>query len=171
MHLKSLRVPAAAATLGVALVLAMLAQSGTGQGVLRSLGIVAGPERFTELAFAEPLALPSELPAMSTASGAPFVITDREGRTERYSWRVVERASQIRALASSTVTLGPGQASYINPPLVFGCTGPRVEVDVLLSSGEHIGFAAQCKTRAAPASALGQMGRRRRADASGREQR
>jgi hypothetical protein len=134
----------AVAALAVIVALTFFAQSHAGQAALTRLGVAGHPARYTELAFAQPLRLPAHLPRKPTAVDGAFTITNRQGRAESYSWRIVANGAVEHVLASGELSLAAGQRAYVDPLLTVTCSSKRLSVDVRLASGEHIDFLAQC---------------------------
>jgi hypothetical protein len=131
-----------AAVVAVALVGA--AQTSAGKSVLRGAGLMSGPERYTELAFARPSKLPGALPARGRMSVAvPFTLRNAEGASRTYRW-TIEAGGNI--LARGRVSAAPGERAVIRRRLSLGCRGARTRVEVRLAApSESIGFWARCR--------------------------
>ncbi len=102
---------------------------------LYSLKVIPVPERFTELYFTNPAAIPT-----STISGKPvsfsFTVVNHEGVTTTYSYvsYFINPSAQKTILASGTVSLSEGAAAII--PVSYALTAAPVtgEIVVVLPS-------------------------------------
>ena len=146
MQLRAKHVAGGAITLIVIVSLAILAQSAAGQHVLKRLGIVGHPPSFTELSFDQPLELPSTLTQKPHPVAIAFTIANHSSRTASYEWKIVATASARQTLRSGFVQLAAGQRVSVVPQLELGCV-TRTRVNVVLSSGENIGFWTTCVRR------------------------
>jgi hypothetical protein len=103
------------------------------------VSIVRQPTSFTELAVSDPKALPSSLPA-GRPTPMPFVITNHDGTTTDYEYRVVLSGPDGAAVvADDHVTVADGQsatiAATITPPEPR--TAYEVEIE-LVGRPEHL---------------------------------
>jgi hypothetical protein len=134
-------------TAAVALVLVAgvttLAQSGIGQRALRHVGVGSTPTRYTELAFVDPANLPNIMRRAPGRLPTAFTITNHEHAATTYRWQIVATDLQSRVLDSGEVLVDQGHRAYVDPLITTGCSS-RTRFTVQLSSGEHIGFWANC---------------------------
>jgi hypothetical protein len=151
LRLPPLRLSPALLCLGAVVALTIFAQTQPGQSALTRLGVIGPSQRYTELAFVGAQHLPTTLLRTSTRLHLPFIITDREGRAERYGWAVLNgiSATATRKLATGETSLRPDQKAYVDPALTIGCTGSQTRVAIRLTSGQVIDFIAQCVGRSA----------------------
>jgi hypothetical protein len=139
---------------GVAIVLlaiaslTMFAQSKTGQRELRRIGVTAPPPPLTALALVDPAGLPTALHERPAAIAIPFTITNQSTSARSYRWEIVAAGTRRRMLSSGSVRVARAQTATVSPRLKLGCAG-RTRVNVLLSSGDSVGFWASC-FRSAP---------------------
>ncbi len=146
MHSTVKRLVAVAIALVVIATLTTFAQSRAGQSELKRLGIVGPRAAFTELAFVDPLKLPSTLHPAPHLVLIPFTITNHATRPASYSWQIAIAGTRQRVLRSGSAFLEGGEAVTIATRVELGCT-TRTRVNVRLSSGESIGFWATCVGR------------------------
>jgi hypothetical protein len=134
-------------TASVALVLvagiATLAQSSIGQRTLRRIGVRGTPTRYTELAFLDPATLPNTVHRVPSRLQTGFTITNHEDAATTYRWQIVATDLRPRVLDSGRVLVDQGHRAYVDPLITTGCSS-RTRFTVQLSSGEHIGFWANC---------------------------
>jgi hypothetical protein len=134
-------------TAAVALVLiagvTTLAQSSVGQRALRHLGVGSSPSRYTELAFVDPAKLPNTVHRVPSRLQTAFTITNHERVPTTYRWQILATDRQSRLLDSGQVLVEQGHLAYVDPLIMTGCSS-RTRFTVQLSSGEHIGFWADC---------------------------
>lgn len=139
-----------AATLALIVIatLTTYAQSRAGQRELKRLGIVHPSPAFTELAFDDPLGLPKTVDRTPQGVVIRFTIANRGNRAATYGWKiaVAEAGAAPRVLRSGAVFLAAGRAVTLSPRVELACT-TRIRVNVLLSSGDSIGFWAACAGR------------------------
>jgi hypothetical protein len=136
---------ATAALLGTVVLLVLGAQTEQGQHLLRSAGLAAAPSGYTELAFADPQALPALVPATSYLVPPAFTIRNATGREREYAWSVrLSESGSTRTVASGHVTLADGQPVTITPPTKALCEPGAIRLRVLLEGGESISFRATC---------------------------
>jgi hypothetical protein len=134
-------------TASVALVLVAgvttLAQSSVGQRALRHIGVGSMPSRYTELAFIDPAKLPNTVHRIPSRLQTAFTITNHERAATTYHWRIVATDVQSRVLDAGQVLVEQGHRAYVDPLITTGCSS-RTRFTIQLSSGEHIGFWANC---------------------------
>lgn len=152
MHFNVKRLAGVAITLIVIASLTTFAQSRAGQSELKRLGVVGARSAFTELAFVDPLKLPSTLPPARHLVLIPFTITNDGTRPASYRWEIAVAGTRPRVLRSGTAFLQGQETVTIRTQVELGCV-TRTRVNVLLSSGESIGFWATCMGRARAATA------------------
>lgn len=147
MHFNVKRLVGVAITLIVIASLTTFAQSRAGQSELKRLGIVGPRSAFTELAFLDPLKLPSTLSPARHPVLIPFTITNHATRPASYRWQIALAGTRQRVLRSGSAFLKGEETVTIVTRVELGCA-TRTRVNVLLSSGESIGFWATCVGRA-----------------------
>jgi hypothetical protein len=134
-------------TASVALVLVAgittLAQSSVGQRALRHVGVGSMPSRYTELAFFDPAKLPNTVHRVTSRLQTAFTITNHEPAATTYHWQVVAMEPQFQVLDAGQVLVARGHRAYVDPVITTGCSS-RTRFTIQLSSGEHIGFWANC---------------------------
>jgi hypothetical protein len=140
------RLVGVAITLVVIASLTTFAQSRAGQSELKRLGIVGPRTAFTELAFVDPLKLPSTLHRAPQLVPIPFTITNHATRPASYRWQIAIAGTRQRILGSGSAFVEGERAVTIVTRVELGCS-TRTRVNVVLSSGESIGFWATCVGR------------------------
>lgn len=143
MRGKSRQLIAATVILVLVAGITTLAQSDTGQRMLRHLGVGSMPSRFTELAFVDPAKLPNEVHRVPGRLPTAFTITNHEHATTTYRWQIVATGLRSRVLDAGQVLVEQGHRAYVDPLITTGCSS-RTRFTVQLNSGEHIGFWATC---------------------------
>ncbi len=143
MRGKSRQLITAAALLVLVAGIASLAQSSAGQRALRHVGLGSKPSRYTELAFADPIRLPITVHRVPSRLDTAFTITNYERATTTYHWQIVARDLRSRVLDAGQVLVEQGHQAYVDALITTGCSS-RTRFTVQLSSGEHIGFWANC---------------------------
>ncbi len=125
--------------LAAAVALLLLLQY-AGLASARSLGLIATPERFTELSFAHPTSLPSVLASSGTISFY-FVVANREGADRTYAWSATystARSHGVLATGDTPVPTGSSRsvAVEVAAPSAHGATtvsvrlaAPRESID------------------------------------------
>ena len=93
-----------------AVVVALVLVQYVGLGAARRLGLVATPQRFTQLSFEHPDRLPSSVtPGRPLSLG--FAIADHEGRRVTYHWSVtIAGGSTPAQLAAGATTVASSQS-------------------------------------------------------------
>jgi hypothetical protein len=156
LHFRAKQFAGVAIALIALATLTTLAQSRIGQRELRRVGLVAPPPPFTALAFVDPQRLPSTIHQRPRALTIPFTITNSGSRAASYGWEIVAAGTAQQTLGSGSVQVPKGKTATVDPHVQVGCAG-RTRVNVILSTGESIGFWADCVN-----SAPGRAARRRR---------
>jgi hypothetical protein len=135
----------ALALLGLVVASAGLAQTSSGQGLLRDVGFSRAPS-FTELAFTRPQNLPTKLTSKHASINVSFGIHNVSGSFRAYSWSITTLPSdQNHPKAAGVVRLpAQGQAS-VDRSLQLSCVQERLQVVVRLASpAESIDFWVAC---------------------------
>lgn len=127
--------------LAVVVAVTVVAQSGAGQRALRSIGIVAARDGYSEVAFATPSKLPPKVRS-SRPLHVAFTVTNHEREALSYGWHILQSNGQ-QALASGQLELSQGQRAYLNPVISPTCSG-RIRISVVLGSRQQIGFWTDC---------------------------
>lgn len=120
-----------------------LAQSSVGQSALRNVGVVARAARYSELAFVDPLDLPTAVYRTPSQLTLPFTITNREGARHTYIWQLLVSDGASRVSRTGSVQLAPGQQAELDPSLTFRCVS-RTRLVVGISTGQEIGSWTTC---------------------------
>lgn len=119
------------------------AQAGAGS-LLRDAGVVPEPAHYSELAFAEPAALPESLPAGTSQVSLPIRIGNHEGSRTRYRWTV--ETARGGGAVSGEAWVPDGRATRIAPTVAVTCAGARDRLEVRLSPGDlTIGAWVDCE--------------------------
>lgn len=100
---------------------------------LASWKLVPTPERYTELAFDQHLALPSVVPTTKPVAFG-FRVTNHEGGAKAYSYVVAWQApgSSARTVATGSVTLADGASQSVSESFVLPKGVSMAEVTVTL---------------------------------------
>jgi hypothetical protein len=138
---------AAAVCAGALALLLLVAQTPPGLALLRAVGVLPKPDRYTVLAFA-----PSLLPPQSADRGAriafAFTVGDEQGATADYGWRVLESTDggpSVRA-DSGTLRLAAGATGTVSAVAAVPGAGKRVVITVqLLDPDQVIHYAVELK--------------------------
>jgi hypothetical protein len=120
-------------------------QTESGRSVLRSAGLSSRDTPFTELAFADPNAVPASLEAVRRPVGGlvPFVIRNREGKYRHYTWALmVGDAAARRTVERGQIDVPANAQAYVNPRVPLSCRSrhvvislgdPRLSIDLNVS--------------------------------------
>ncbi len=160
MHSRAQQLVGVAIALVLIATLTTFAQSQAGQRELRRLGIVSPPPALTELAFVNPARLPTTLHRVPRALAIRFTLTNLDTRVASYRWEIVVRGTRQRIVRSGAAAVAPGRTTTIVSKLKLGCA-ERTRVNVVLSTGESIGFWAGCVGRSAVPAARHRRSARR----------
>jgi hypothetical protein len=127
-----------------ALAAAGLAQTDPGRALLDRAGVAAPVEPYTELAFANPAALPP--PVRNGRISVAFTIRNAEVDERLYAWEVTTRVQPEpdRRLANGTLALGVGQTRQVRKSIPVECDGRRQRVAITLGPRQTIGFWLRC---------------------------
>ncbi len=131
------RLVIAAAILGV-----LLAAQWPLSRSLASAGFINRPESFTELSFADPDHVTAIVEHRVPADGAPFVLTNREGRPVVYHW-VVRSISRglAHSLAAGSASLANNESRAIDPAASLRRLRRGTVIEVVLTNrSERIAF-------------------------------
>jgi hypothetical protein len=137
------------AALLVAVVLSIgVAQSAAGQSVLRSAGLKADPERFTELALSEPDRLPDQVDQEAVVLTPGFTIGNQQGEERTYHWQIVRHVEGERrdtVLNEGRNRVPAGRTFAIRERVQLACPAGRVRLEVRLVEPERkIGAWIRC---------------------------
>jgi hypothetical protein len=134
------------ALVAAVLAVAILAQTGAGQSLMRDVGLSKTPAGYTQLSFARPQSLPSTLPSPGATVHVPFEIRNSSGAQHTYRWSVtLSRGGSTDHLTSGGTRVRAGAAVTVAPAVTVSCTHGRVRLDVgLASPRESIDFFATC---------------------------
>jgi hypothetical protein len=154
------KLPSSAVLLIAVVALALGAQSGLGQTMLRKIGLSGQPVRYTELALVDPSHPLTTLTRTPRALRLRFSITNREHRTTTYRWTLIANGGAIEHGGAGTITLGSGHRSYVFPRIIVACRAARTELVIGLSTGEQLTLWTTCT---GPAKAYEQHAARARA--------
>jgi len=127
-------------------------------GSARNARLVPRPQRYTELYFAPPAALPAQILVGSTLP-LSFVIANHEGSARLYSWSALwEKAGGVEVLTSGTAHVADGQAVRVRSSAALGAiSGVGVVVVKLAAPVQKIDFHLRVRagTRVPPRRATG----------------
>jgi hypothetical protein len=110
-----------------------LAQTQPGRSVLRSGGLSSHDTPFTELAFADPNAVPASLQTVKRPVGGlvPFVIRNREGTDRQYTWALtVGDATARRTVERGRIDVPANAQAYVNPRAPLSCRSRHVVISL-----------------------------------------
>jgi hypothetical protein len=131
----------------LALALVGVAQTQAGHSLLKSAGLNAKPDRYTELAFADSRQLPTTL----ASSSVPVRVSLRneEGSVRDYRWTIAATSGAARrVLASGSVRAWNGQALELSRSVRVPCHATRARISVELARpAQSIGFWVACPPR------------------------
>jgi hypothetical protein len=130
----------------VALTLALVgfAQSDPGQRLLERGGLVAEPERYTELSFTYPSLVPRKLLPDSSPIRVRFTIRNRESSSRIYAWSV-GTAGSATPLAAGHVRVAAGERIKVSPKVLPPCDGAKTRVEARIAKpAQKIGFWMEC---------------------------
>jgi hypothetical protein len=138
----------ALACAAAALAVVGFAQTGSGHSLLRSLGVVGDAERYTELSFVAPDALPARV-SRGPVTMAPFRLHNVEAGARTYRWQVSIVAGPRREVAArGTIVVPRGATRDVAPPVGLACLAPRERIVVaLLDPAESIDYLVGCPSR------------------------
>ena len=130
------RQPMGLAALLLAVVLSIgVAQTAAGESVLRSAGLKADPERFTELAFSEPERLPDQVDRQNVVLTPGFTIGNHQGQDRTYHWQIVrhvEGEQRDHVLNEGRNRVPAGRTFAIRERARLDCPAGRVRLEVRL---------------------------------------
>jgi hypothetical protein len=124
----------------------VLSQTPPGRSMLRVASVAGVAAAYTELAFAAPQDLPSQLAAAEVTTLPTFQIHNVTGEARVYRWSVT-LSSTGGAVQSKTgeAPIADGKRAMISPVLKVDCRpGPLTATIRLASSGESIKFTTDC---------------------------
>ena|SRR5436305_1002188 len=130
-------------TLALVVGVTTFAQTGSGQSVLKHIGVGSEPSRYTELAFVDPAKVPNKLYRSRGQLLVQFTIANHEGRVTTYHWQVVVSQPRPRVATAGQVSLASGAHTYLDPVITVSCSR-RTQVTVRLSTGDYIQYWADC---------------------------
>jgi hypothetical protein len=144
-HVRRL-VPLAALAAGV-LALVGLAQTAPGLEAREALGLAEEPERFTELAFADPHELP-DIVAGPLETELAFEIHNQEGEERSYRWVAeFEAGDRVSRLAAGSATVADGAGTLVRRPVTLPCgadVGTGTVAVRLARPAREISFDVEC---------------------------
>jgi hypothetical protein len=131
---------------GVVLAVAILAQTGAGQGLMRDVGLSKTPSAYTQLSFARPQSLPGTVTTPRATVRVPFEIRNTSAAQRTYQWSVtLRRGQRTDHLTSGGTRVPAGAAVTVAPSVTVACVSGRIRVEVgLASPRESIDFYATC---------------------------
>lgn len=141
------------ALVGLLAASAVVAQTASGQGLLRDMGLSQAPS-FTELAFSHPQNLPTRLRSEHASINVSFGIHNVSDSSRTYSWSIATLSSgQNHPKAAGVVRLPAQGNATVDKSLRLSCVQGRLQVVVRLASpAESIDFWVACPShsRSAP---------------------
>ncbi len=124
----------------------LAAQTGPGTGLLTAAGLRAAPEGFTELAFADPHALPELVLSTGVLPLPGFTIGNHTGHERDYGWSVTLTAgTETRLIARGRARAPEGGTVAVAPYATAQCRVGEFTLAVRLEgSGESIDHRSAC---------------------------
>lgn len=122
-----------------------VAQTSSGQGLLRDMGLSQAPS-FTELAFTHPQNLPTQLRSKHASINVSFGIQNVSGSSRTYRWSIMTLASGQKHPRTAGVVRLPAQGhATVDKDLALSCVQGQLQVVVRLASpAESIDFWVAC---------------------------
>jgi hypothetical protein len=122
-----------------------LAQTSSGQGLLRDVGFSRAPS-FTALAFTRPQNLPTKLTSEHASISVSFGIRNVSGSSHTYRWSIATLPSdQKQPKAAGVVRLLPQGYATVAKSFPLACVQRRLQIVVRLTSpAESIDFWVAC---------------------------
>ena len=129
----------------VMLAAAGVAQTRTGQALLRSAGIVSRPPGYTVLAFTWPDKLPLKVTSRTKFS-VSFMVRNVTGADHDYRWALLLAYNgRRRQQGGGHLSLAAGRAATLSSTVTMACSGGTARVVISLSSPvESIDFQTEC---------------------------
>jgi hypothetical protein len=122
-----------AAVVAVVVLAIGVAQTAAGKSVLSQAGLTGGEDRYTELAFARPTAVPDYVSDKPADLELPFAIRNAEGERRDYRWSLVVVSRRgTKTLDRGRLTLAAGASGTVGQRVKLRCAGDRVRVEVRL---------------------------------------
>ena len=123
-----------------------LIQTGAGHSLLQRAGLVAEPVDYTALSFANPAALPTQLPSAHATVPTAFMIHNVSGAQRTYRWFIdVTRNDHSQRIGTGTLDLPAESQQVIKENLALSCPSGRLKVTISLASpAESIDYWASC---------------------------
>lgn len=121
------------------------AQTGPGRSLLKGAGLYR-PGSFTELAFAAPAGLPSQLTSKQTPIKVSFNIHNVSDSPQTYRWSIIlVRSRESHLKASGTIWADAQENVTVKKTVAIECVGRRLQVVVRLAApAESIDFWTTC---------------------------
>lgn len=134
------------ALVGLVVASAGVAQTSSGQGLLRDMGLSQAPPSFTELAFTRPRSLPTRLSSEHASISVSFGIHNVSGSSRTYRWSITTLPSgQNHPKAAGVVRLPAQGDATVDKSLPLSCVQKRLQIVVRLTSpAESIDFWVAC---------------------------
>jgi hypothetical protein len=135
--------------LALVVVSAGLAQTSPGHDLLRYVGLSQAPASYTELAFTNPRALPSQLESERASVTVSFGIHNVSDSSRTYRWLIDLVGSGRSQTKAAGVVSTPAQGRVtIDRTVAVSCTGGRLQVIARLASpAQSIDFWLVCAAR------------------------
>lgn len=128
---------------------ASLAQTNAGHGLLRDIGLFQTPSSYTELAFIDPQALPTQLQAEKASINVSFGIHNVSDSPRTYRWSIeLVRSGQSHLEDAGDVNTAAQGRAVVDRTVTTSCAGGRLQVVARLASpAESIDFWVTCVPR------------------------
>jgi hypothetical protein len=132
--------------LALVVVSAGIAQTGTGHGLLRDVGLYQVPPSYTELAFTDPQALPLQFGSGHVSIPVSFGIHNVSDSSRTYNWSIALVSSGRSRPAAAGVVHTPAQGrATVDRTVETSCAGGRLQVVIRLASpAQSIDFWGTC---------------------------
>jgi hypothetical protein len=126
-----------------------LAQTSAGHGLLRDIGLSQTPASYTELAFTDPQALPTQLGSEHAAINMSFGIHNVSDSSRTYRWSIeLVRSGRSSLKAAGVVSTPAYGRATVDKTVTTSCAGGRLEVVAdLASPAESIDLWLTCAPR------------------------
>ena len=132
--------------LALVVVSAGIAQTNTGHGLLRDVGLSQASPSYTELAFTDPQALPVQLRSVHASIPVSFGIHNVSDSSRTYSWSIaLVRSGRSRPVAAGVARTPAQGRAAVDRTVAISCTGGRLQIVIrLAASAESIDFWVAC---------------------------
>lgn len=132
--------------LALVVVSAGIAQTSTGHGLLREVGLSQASPGYTELAFTDPQALPTQLGSEHASIPVSFGIHNVSDSSRTYSWSIeTVRSGRSHPVAAGVVRTPAQGRAAVDRTVALSCAGGRLQIVIRLAAlAEPIDFWVTC---------------------------